>query len=134
MYIDESTIDEKINSEMHFKWALRVPGITKFHMIHCRSHSAKLRRKCGYQLDQTGITVHFNPGEPASLETKDKSAIENDAENENTDFEVGDWVVVQYNKQKYLGEIIDVLKKKVVISAMHPAGNCFKWKKGTVFI
>ena len=60
------------------------------------------------------------------METKDKSAIENDAEEEITDSEVGDWVVVQYDKQMYPEEITDVFNKKVVVSAMHPAGNCFK--------
>ena len=58
------------------------------------------------------------------METKDESAIlANHAEAENSDFEVGDWVVVQYDKQKYPGEIIDVLNEEVVVSAMHPAGG-----------
>ena len=79
-YIDQLTIDEKINSEMPFERTVRVPVITKAHMIHCTSHSAKLWRNCGYQLDQIGITVHFNPRKSASSATKDESAIENDAE------------------------------------------------------
>ena len=63
------------------------------------------------------------------METKDESAIlANHAERENSDFEVGDWVVVQYDKQKYPGEITDVFNEEVVVSAMHPAsGKCFKW-------
>ena len=61
------------------------------------------------------------------METKDKSAIENDAEEEITDSEIGDWAVVQYDKQMYPGEITDAFNKKVVVSAMLPAGNCFKW-------
>ena len=89
-HIDQSlAIDEKINSEMLFERTVRVPGITKAHMIHCTSHSAKLWRNCGYQLDQPDITVHFNPRESTSLETNDESAIENDAEEVMTDFEVG---------------------------------------------
>ena len=45
-------MDEKINSEMPFERTARVPGFTKAHMIRCTSHSAKLWRNCGYQLDQ----------------------------------------------------------------------------------
>ena len=111
---------------MSFEWTLRVPAITKVHMTHCKSLLVKLWRNCGYQLDQTDITAHFNPRESAPLETKDKSAIENYIEKEITDFEVGYWVVVQYDKQKYSGEITDVMNKKVVVSTMYPAGNCFK--------
>ena len=111
---------------MSFEWTLRVPAITKVHMTHCKSLLVKLWRNCGYQLDQTDITAHFNPSESAPLETKDKSAIENYIEKEITDFEVGYWVVVQYDKQKYSGEITDVMNKKVVVSTMYPAGNCFK--------
>ena len=69
-YIDRSTIDEKINSEMSFERTVRVPGITKAHMIHCTSHSAKLWRNCGYQLDQLDITVQFSPRASASLAPK----------------------------------------------------------------
>ena len=106
---------------------VRVLGITKAHMIHCTSHSAKLWRNCGSQLDQPDVTVHFNPRKSASLVTKDKSAVENNAEEQITNFEVGDCLVVQYNKQKYPGEITGVLNKEVVVSTMHPTGNCFKW-------
>ena len=49
------------------------------------------------------------------METKDKSAIENDAEEEITDSEIGDWAVVQYDKQMYPGEITDAFNKKVVV-------------------
>ena len=58
---------------------------------------------------------------------KDKSAIENNAEKGITDFEVSYWVVVQCDKEECPGEITDVLSKEFVVSAMHPAGNCFKW-------
>ena len=95
VYINQSTIDEKINSKnvifsKSSKMAVRVSGITKGHMIHYTSHSAKLWRKCGYQLDQPDTTVHFNPRASTSLETKDESAIENDAVDEITDFDLGD--------------------------------------------
>ena len=43
-YIDQSTIDAKINFEMPFEHTVRVPGISKAHMIHCMTHSAKLWR------------------------------------------------------------------------------------------
>ena len=127
--IGQSTIDVKINSEMPFEHTVRVPVISKAHIIHCTTHSAKLWRNCGYKLDQTDITVHFNTRASESLETKDESAIlANHAEGENSDFEVGDWVVVQYDKQKYPGEITDVLNEDIGVSAMHPAGGkCFKW-------
>ena len=34
VYIDQSTIDGKINSEMPFEQTIRVTGITKAHIIH----------------------------------------------------------------------------------------------------
>ena len=97
-------------------------------MIHCTTCSAKLWRNCSYKLGQPDITVHFNTSPAESLETKDESAIlANHAEGENSDFEVGDWLVVQYDKQKYPGEINDVLNEEVLVSAMHLAsGKCFK--------
>ena len=69
-YIEQSTIDAKINSEMPFEHTVRVPGISKAHIIHCTTHSAKLWRNCGYKLDQPDITVHFNTRASESLETK----------------------------------------------------------------
>ena len=51
-YIDQSTIDAKINYEMPLKHTVRVPSISKAHMIHCTTHSAKLWRNCAYKLEQ----------------------------------------------------------------------------------
>ena len=126
-YIDRSTMRKSILKCLLS--TLRVPGISKAHMIHCTTHSAELWRNCSYKLDQPDITIHFNTRASESLETKDESAIlANHAEGENSDFEVGDWVLVQYDKQKYPGEITDVLIEEVVVSTMHPAGGkCFKW-------
>ena len=75
------------------------------------THSAKLWRNCGYKLDQPDITVHFNTRASESLKTKDESAIlANHAEGENSDFEDGDWAMVQCDKQKYSGEVTDVME------------------------
>ena len=105
---------------MPFEHTVKVPDISKAHMIHCTTCSAKLSRNCSYNLGQPDVTVHFDTRAAESLETKDESAIlANYAEGGNSDFEVGDWLVVQYDKQKYPGEITDVLNEEVLVSAMH---------------
>ena len=111
---------------MPFNRTVRVPGIRKAHMIHCTSDVVKLWRNCGSASGLPDIVVYLT----ADASTVDMHVIENDAEFEvetETDFEIGDWVVVQYDSTKYPGEIIDILNMEIEVSAMHPAGNYFKW-------
>lgn len=52
--------------------------------------------------------------------------VESSVEQE-TRFNVGDWVVVNFEEAMFPGETIDVISSQLVVNVMHPSGNGWKW-------
>ena len=79
----------------------------------------KLWQNAGFINNLPDINISFSEdGFSFQSQVVDTSPIE---------YEVGDWVVVQYNGSEYPGEITDILANEVVVSSMHRAGNFWKW-------
>ena len=50
-----------------------------------------------------------------------------EAENESVHLEVSHWVVVDYNRDHFTGEISSITGDGYKVNVMHRSGNCWKW-------
>ena len=77
-------------------------------------------RNSGYVSNAPDIFVSF--GTPIEF-VLDSS---NEASGSEVQYDVGDWVVVQYDGEEYPGEVTAVSTEDVTVSVLHRSGGYFK--------
>ena len=111
--ISKSSLQHEINEKAPFQTVIRVPGLSKMHVIQSKSGIIKLWKKAGYVKDAADITIAVK-NEMSANDIQEQSFTTMSLE-----FKIGDWVAVKYDGKLYPGEVAHVLTCEIVVSTMH---------------